>query len=71
MDENFLEQAEANIQSEIDAGIKRAQARSPKPSNFDGTCDCGEAIPEKRIELGYYRCFYCQDRLEKEGRRIR
>ena len=71
MDENFLEQAEANNRSEIEAGIKRAQARQLKPSNFDGSCDCGELIPEKRIELGYYRCFYCQDRLEKEGRRSR
>lgn len=70
MDENFLEQAEANIQSEIDAGIRRAQVRQNKPSGFDGTCACGEIIPEKRVELGYYRCFYCQSRLE-EGRRGR
>lgn len=69
MDEHYLIGAERIQESVIQAGVDRARVREAKPSGFDGTCGCGEEIPEGRIALGYYRCVTCQSTLE--GRRGR
>lgn len=68
MDENFFERAEELARAEIEAGIARARRRASTPSGFDGFCDCGNEIPSKRVELGYYRCLECQTKLEKTRR---
>lgn len=73
MDENFLERADELNRSEIEAGIARARNNGgrARPADFDGTCTCGDEIPEARVALGYYRCVRCQSLLEKmyPGRR--
>jgi RNA polymerase-binding transcription factor DksA len=30
--------------------------------------DCGDEIPEKRLQLAKVRCIYCQEKLEKSRR---
>jgi hypothetical protein len=69
MDEKYLEYAEALATAEVQRGIDAARQRANPPPDFDGTCDCGEVINPARINLGYYRCLYCQTQLERKGRR--
>ena len=64
MDERFIEQAERLAEAQVRDGIERAQTRNGPPPGFDGTCDCGTDIPQKRVELGYYRCLDCQRKTE-------
>ena len=68
MDEDFVERAGNLAESEVLNGIARARFRTPPPPGFDGECDCGEQIDPRRVALGYYVCFLCQERKEK-GRR--
>lgn len=67
MDENFVITAEKNVKAEILAGIERARVRTTKPTNFAGTCECGNEVPAQRVALGYYRCIGCQSSIEKGG----
>ena len=71
MDEKYLEQAERLAESEVRAGIERAQKRTCPPPGFDGTCECGSEIPKPRVELGYYRCTDCQSFNEKRAKQFR
>ncbi len=73
MDENVLLMAEALALSGVEDGVKRARANLPKqPANFDGKCeDCGEEIPQARIDFGAVTCVYCQTRREREASLIR
>lgn len=71
MDEKYMEQAEQLALAEINRGIELARKREPTPPGFDGTCNCGDEIPETRIRLGYHRCVTCQSRNEKQGRQFR
>lgn len=43
----------------------------PKEPNLEPNCeDCEEEIlPIKRRELGYKKCVYCQEKLERNNRR--
>ncbi len=47
------------------AAARRANAPETHP-DFDGeSCiDCGDTIPEGRLELGKIRCVVCQGKLE-------
>ena len=67
MDETYLLIAEAQAQSEIDAGVRRAIAKLPKqPKNFDGLCvDCDEEIPSQRLSFGAITCIQCQTVRER------
>lgn len=51
------------------AGIARAQAAAnPKvPDDFDGeNCvECGQGIPQARLDLGKFTCVSCQTKIEK------
>lgn len=42
----------------------------PKEPNLDPDCeDCGEEIlPKKRRDLGYKKCVYCQEKIERNNR---
>lgn len=72
MDEKFIEVADALTQSMIDQAIEATRHRAEKPpEGFDGTCECGEMIPEARITLGYYRCVCCQSNIEERQRMYR
>lgn len=71
MDERYLEQAERLAEAQVRDGIERAQMRMGPPPGFDGTCNCGSDIPQRRIELGYYRCLECQAKREKMARQTR
>lgn len=68
MDERYLQQAEELAAAEIAAGVHRAGIRELPPSGFDGACECGDPIPQKRIDLGYYRCLECQSAREQKSR---
>lgn len=68
MDENFVITTEKNVEAEILAGIERARAKTAKPMNFVGACECGNEVPAQRVALGYYRCTGCQSSIEKGGR---
>lgn len=65
MDENHLIGAEKLQEQAILAGVAKCRTQEPMPSGFDGTCGCGEPVPEGRIKLGFYRCLDCQVALEK------
>ena len=70
MDENFLEAAELAQAVRIAAGITQASnAKKIRPFDFVGYCYCGEAVPQQRIELGYFVCVPCQSAAEKQQRR--
>lgn len=71
MSERFLEQAEELARAEVDAAVARARTLRQRPVNFDGTCECGDEIPEERVDLGYYRCVGCQRLTEERARRSR
>lgn len=71
MDERYMEFAERLAEAQVRAGIERAQMRMGPPPGFDGMCDCGAVIPQKRVELGYYRCLDCQTKTERLTRQSR
>ena len=73
MDENVLLMAEAQVLSAIEDGIKRVRANLPKPpANFDGKCeDCGEEIPQARIDFGAVTCVPCQTIRERKASLMR
>lgn len=69
MDEKYLEMAGDSERSAIDAGIARVRSVvEVRPKDFDGTCECGEIIPQPRVTLGHFKCVECQSALERRGR---
>ena len=69
MDEKYLEMAGDSERSAINAGVRKSQeSKQLRPVGFDGTCTCGEEIPEGRVSLGYYNCAECQAALERRGK---
>lgn len=71
MDETFLEAAERAATTALEEARKRLQF-PVRPESFDGSCDeCGELVPEQRVQLGYYRCVHCQATIEKKQRFVR
>lgn len=68
MDEYFLEGAEKVNEAIVREGIAKCSTKEKPPPQFDGTCECGEVIPEQRVALGYYRCLDCQKLREKRGK---
>jgi RNA polymerase-binding transcription factor DksA len=61
MDERILELAEALANSLVENNVDRirAQIRTRDPK-FDGLCeDCGEDIPEARLDTGATTCIEC------------
>jgi RNA polymerase-binding transcription factor DksA len=68
MDEKYLEVAEKTTDLLVNDAIARAQVRQVRPKDFDGSCRCGEEVPEGRIAGGYYNCVRCQTLLERRGK---
>lgn len=68
MDEKYVEQATELTESIVVAGVATARIKQKRPDAFDGSCECGEEIPEQRIALGYYNCVVCQSKQEGHGR---
>jgi hypothetical protein len=71
MDEKYLEYAEEHATAQVQCGIENARKRAGPPPGFDGTCSCGDSINPARVNLGYYRCLYCQTQQERLGRQYR
>lgn len=72
MNEKYLEGSEELVAQLTEWRIQKAQAelRVPRPEDWDGECpDCGIAVPEQRVALGFYNCVDCQTELEKLKRR--
>ena len=72
LSDKTLETAENIVNSVIDEKIARARVRQcalPKFHTWDGeTCfDCGDDLPEERIEMGRVRCVHCQSKAERKG----
>jgi RNA polymerase-binding transcription factor DksA len=74
MDEKVLETAEALAAATVQNGVDkiRAQVKQRDP-NFDGLCeDCGDTIPEARLDTGATLCLECkliEERLRAQYRR--
>jgi RNA polymerase-binding transcription factor DksA len=67
MDEKVLEIAEAVTQATVENGVAkiRAQVRKRDPL-FDGACEeCGDPIPDPRLDTGATTCLECQQTLER------
>lgn len=71
MDEKYLEMAGALSEADVTHGLQKARSSSPKPEGFDGTCKCGEDIPQLRIDHGFYTCVECKAREERAAHRRR
>jgi RNA polymerase-binding transcription factor DksA len=69
MDEKYIEMAGEISEAEVAAARSKLQrAAQVRPEDFDGRCECGEAVPEKRIALGFFNCVPCQEAKERRGR---
>lgn len=73
LNDKTLEMAERLVAAQVDSQIAKARTRQcdlDKFASWDGeTCfDCGEDVPEERIEMGRVRCVHCQSVAEKKGR---
>ena len=64
MDENYVERAAEVSAALVTEGIRRATQRKSPPEDFAGDCECGESVPPRRVELGYFNCVGCQAALE-------
>ena len=51
------------------ARAKEAMAPETHP-DFDGECcvDCGDDIPQARLDMGKVRCVICQGKLERKSK---
>lgn len=72
MDENYIEVAEALENAERNAGIHAASKKALpdkllEPSEYKTLecIDCGDNLPEFRMQRGCVRCVICQGRLER------
>lgn len=73
MDEKGFELAEAATQALVDNGIKkvRSQIKARDP-DFCGEClECGEPIPEARLDTGAETCIECQQDLEHQAKQYK
>lgn len=73
LSDSTLEMAERLQNSVVEEKITQARIRQCDKVEFrewDGeTCfDCGDDIPEERIEMGRVRCVPCQSKAERLGR---
>lgn len=73
LNDKTLEMAAKLTDSMVEERIQQARVRQcdkPEFHDWDGeTCyDCGEDMPEERIEMGRVRCVHCQSKAEKQGR---
>lgn len=77
LNDKTLEMAErlANsvVEERVQAARTRTRTRQCDRGEFRGwdgeTCfDCGEDMPEERIEMGRVRCVPCQSKAEHLGR---
>lgn len=72
LSDSTLEMAERLQNSVVEEKITQARTRQCDKHEFrswDGeTCfDCGEDLPEERVEMGRVRCVPCQTVAEKKG----
>lgn len=73
LDDKTLEMAERLANSVVEERVQAARTRQCDKVEFRGwdgeTCfDCGEDMPEERIEMGRVRCVPCQSKAERLGR---
>jgi RNA polymerase-binding transcription factor DksA len=72
LSDKTLETAEKLMNSVVDERVAQARVRQCDRAQFaswDGeTCfDCGDDMPEERIEMGRVRCVHCQSIAERKG----
>lgn len=72
LNDKTLEFAERIMSSAVEERVAQARVRQcdkPKFIGWDGeTCfDCGNDMPEERIEMGRVRCVHCQSVAERKG----
>ena len=73
MDERVLELAEALANSTVENGVDKIRARvKMRDPKFDGLCEeCGDEIPEARLDTGATTCIECQVILEQRQAQFR
>lgn len=71
MDERTLESAEALTAATVQDSIARIRSQvRPRDPSFDGDCEeCGERIPDARLDTGARTCIDCQEFIERYRRR--
>lgn len=74
LNDKTLEFAERIVNAAVEERLEKARERQcdkPEFRTWDGeTCfDCGEDLPEERIEMGRVRCVICQTKAERLERR--
>ena len=77
MDEKFVEMGEATQAAVVEHSLARvaAQAFPDKPVSVDKQTthciedDCGEPLPQMRVERGQERCVECQSAKERREKR--
>ena len=70
MDERVLELAEAQYLATVDDRVAKIREKvKPRDPDFDGRCvECGDPIPDQRVQLGAATCIDGQEHLEREER---
>lgn len=72
LSDKTLEMASNLVDAAINERVTQARVRQcdkPKFAHWDGeSCfDCGDDLPEERIEMGRVRCVPCQTAAERKG----
>lgn len=70
MNESDIERAEHHQQWLMQKQIERQRAQVPVGIGPE-ECDCGNAIPLKRREMGYHTCITCAQTQERKNALIR
>lgn len=71
MDEKYLEQADQITQAARDDAVAAVRRGEAVPTGFDGShcVDCDEDIPPGRLQLGKFRCIWCQETKERKWKK--
>jgi RNA polymerase-binding transcription factor DksA len=64
MDEKQMELADALTNSIIEGAISKARLTQVRPKNYEGFCECGAEVPQRRVDAGYFNCLFCQEHIE-------
>jgi len=72
-DNRFVEIAAGLQEAAIEKRVEEARKRQCDEYRFrewdkESCFDCGEDLPEVRINLGRVRCIHCQTKAERNGR---
>lgn len=70
---DLLDEASNLEEQQRVSAINKIQLREPTPPEFDNVhcIECEDEIPKIRLDLGKFRCVYCQEDLERKEKLFR